>query len=60
MPGLASARRWVPYRGAGSIPVHSSCAHVFASSVLFVGLELDLGFVVGFSILSTSNGASFS
>ena len=43
MPGLVSARRWVPHRGAGSIPVHSICCNVFTSFVLFVGLELDLG-----------------
>ena len=43
MPGFVSARRWVPHRGAGSIPVHSICSYVFTSLVLFVDLELDLG-----------------
>ena len=43
MPGLVSARRRVPHRGAGSIPVHSICYYAFTSFVFFVGLELDLG-----------------
>ena len=34
----------MPHRGAGSIPINSICCNVFTSFVLFVGLELDLGF----------------
>ena len=65
LPGLISARRWVPHRGAGSMPVRSICSNVFASFVSFVGLELDLGlwliFLFYLSLsLSPSLSLSFS
>ena len=54
------ARRWVPLRGAGSIPVHSICSNVFTSFALFVGIKLDLGLWFYFTILTLSFSVSLS